>query len=234
MDGGDAEAENRELAPFPTLDGTWASIAALPAGLDAWFEDHFGFRVDARALVRREPLLRARRLAVADGRPRQGRLALLRETMAALDDYTNEHAAAARRSRATGANAIVRARDWCRAHGIAYVFTIAPDKHVDLSGALADDDRVAVSRVTRTDQIFTATLDTGVVRRRAAGPARGQAARAPLHVTDTHWNDRGAFVAYQQIIDAVRRAGAGGATGARPVDVRGDVTRDSTAGISPA
>src|SRR5258708_13789778 len=44
VDGADAGAENRELAAFPRVDGTVASIAALPAGFSAWFDDHFAFR----------------------------------------------------------------------------------------------------------------------------------------------------------------------------------------------
>src|SRR5258707_12717871 len=44
VDGADAGAENRELAAFPRVDGTLASIAALPTGFSAWFDDHFGFR----------------------------------------------------------------------------------------------------------------------------------------------------------------------------------------------
>src|SRR6185436_16880329 len=44
VDGADPAAENRELAPFPRVDATWASIAAFPANLGLWFDDHFGFR----------------------------------------------------------------------------------------------------------------------------------------------------------------------------------------------
>ena len=44
VDGGDPGAENRELAAFPSLEGTRASIAAFPAGFGLWFDDHFGFR----------------------------------------------------------------------------------------------------------------------------------------------------------------------------------------------
>ena len=42
--GGDAGAENRELAPFPRLDGSAASVGAFATGVGAWFDDHFGFR----------------------------------------------------------------------------------------------------------------------------------------------------------------------------------------------
>ena len=44
VDGADPGAENRELAAFPRVDGTWKSLAAFPAGFSLWFDDHFGFR----------------------------------------------------------------------------------------------------------------------------------------------------------------------------------------------
>jgi len=43
-DGADPQAENRELAAFPRVDGSWESLRRFPAGLGAWFEDHFAFR----------------------------------------------------------------------------------------------------------------------------------------------------------------------------------------------
>ncbi len=43
-DGADGGAENRELASFPHVDGSWASVAAFGPGLSDWFDDHFGFR----------------------------------------------------------------------------------------------------------------------------------------------------------------------------------------------
>src|SRR5262245_15577362 len=44
FDGADPAAENRALAPFPTLQPSLDSIASYVPGLNAWFEDHFGFR----------------------------------------------------------------------------------------------------------------------------------------------------------------------------------------------
>ena len=44
VDGADPGAENRELAAFPHVDLAWPSIAALPANIGLWFDDHFGFR----------------------------------------------------------------------------------------------------------------------------------------------------------------------------------------------
>ena len=99
--------------------------------------------------------------------------------------------------------AIVRARDWLRPRGIAYVFTIAPDKHV----VYADEMPATIARVgelSRADQLFTALQDTGLAVdvRSAEFDAKGR--ERVYQQTDTHWNDRGALVAYQQIIGAVR------------------------------
>src|SRR6185295_15595949 len=46
VDGGDREAENRELAVFPHWNGTWTSARAYPGGIIRWFDDHFAFRDD--------------------------------------------------------------------------------------------------------------------------------------------------------------------------------------------
>ena len=100
---------------------------------------------------------------------------------------------------------MLRARDWLRARGIAYVFTIAPDKHVDLPGSDAADARARRRRVARPTSCSRALQDTGLARRRAAGAVRRpRHASGSITSTDTHWNDRGALVAYQQIIGAVR------------------------------
>ena len=71
-----------------------------------------------------------------------------------------------------------------------------------------------VGDVSRADQLFTALQDTGAGGRRARRRCSTAKARERLYQqTDTHWNDRGALVAYQQIIDAVRAQRAGDAAG---------------------
>src|SRR5258705_13734818 len=58
--------------------------------------------------------------------------------------------------------------------------------------------------VSRADQLFTTLQDTGL-----AVDVRPRLFEAKAHEriyqkTDTHWNDRGVLVAYQQLIAAVR------------------------------
>ena len=201
VDGGDPGAENRELAGFPSLEGTRASIAAFPAGFGLWFDDHFGFR---SRLVRWYGETRLFGLdvsptaAVVKGRDGW----FFYGDDKAIEDY----ASAQPMTPAELANwraAIVRARDWLQARGIAYVFTIAPDKHVIYSEEMPRT-LARVTNVSRADQLFTTLQDTGLgvdVRPSLLEAKRGDRV---YHQTDTHWNDRGGLVAYQRIIKAVR------------------------------
>jgi hypothetical protein len=99
--------------------------------------------------------------------------------------------------------AVVRARDWLNARNIPFVFTIAPDKHAiyaeEMPGSLAK-----VSDVSRADQLFTALQDTGLAVDVRPSLFDAKTRERIYHKTDTHWNDRGALVAYQRIIGAVR------------------------------
>jgi hypothetical protein len=201
-DGGDQRAENRELATFPTFEGTWESAVEWPAGLDLWFQDHFGFR---STLVQWYGESRYFWLHVSPSplvvRGKEGFLYYADD--GGLDDFTNEDLLPPGEVH-NWRETILRARVWCSAHHIAYVFTIPPDKHV-LYPENFDHRVVQVTPVSRADQVFTATLDTGVVVDVRQELLARKSQERLFHKTDTHWNERGAFVAYQQIINAVHR-----------------------------
>jgi alginate O-acetyltransferase complex protein AlgJ len=102
-------------------------------------------------------------------------------------------------------DAVTHAREWLERRHIAYVFTIAPDKHLIYPEFMpASIQRVGA--MSRMDQVYAALSDTSVVTvdsRRALLEAKAR--ERIYYVTDTHWNERGALVAYQAIIEAVRR-----------------------------
>jgi alginate O-acetyltransferase complex protein AlgJ len=202
QDGADPGAENRELAAFPELNRSWTSIADYGSGLSAWFEDHFGFR---SALIRWNGETRlflmgvSPSAAVVKGR---GDWFFYGEDHA-LEDYANDPPMPPE-AVDNWREALVRARDWLAARKVAYVFTIAPDKHTIYAGEMPRTI-ARIAPVSRTDQLLLAALDGDV----AAVDLRPSlfAARVSERIyqkTDTHWNDRGAFVAYQRIIEAVR------------------------------
>jgi alginate O-acetyltransferase complex protein AlgJ len=201
IDGADPGAENRELAAFPHLDRTLTSIAAFPAGFSAWFEDHFGFR---SRLVR---WYGESRLFVLHTSPSSAVVKGEHGWFFYGDDKSVEDFANAEpmtdAALENWRSAVLRARDWLRARHIAYVFTIAPDKHV-IYGDEMPATIVRVNELSRADQLFTALQDTGLAVDVRGAEFDAKSRERTYQQTDTHWNDRGAFAAYQQIIAAVR------------------------------
>ena len=57
---------------------------------------------------------------------------------------------------------------------------------------------------SRMDQVLNAVSDTAAAVDVRPALAHAKSRERIYQLTDTHWNDRGAFVAYQQIIEAVR------------------------------
>jgi alginate O-acetyltransferase complex protein AlgJ len=201
VDGADPGAENRELAPFPRVGGSPASLAALPAAFSSWFDDHFGFR---SRLVRWYGESRLFALGVspsaavvkgADGWFFYGE-------DKAIEDFSNVEPMSDE-ALTNWRSAVVRARDWLRARGVAYVFTVVPDKHVVYAEEVPQTI-VRLGNLSRTDQLFTALHDTGVAVDVRGVEAEARSRERVYQKTDTHWNERGAFAAYQRIIQAVR------------------------------
>ena len=201
VDGADPGAENRELAAFPHVDGSWTSIAGLPAHIGLWFDDHFGFR---STLIRWYGESRLFVLGVSPSaavvKGRDGWFFYGDDE--GIEDYVNI-APMTTEALANWRAAVVDARDWLRTRGIAYVFTIAPDKHViypeEMPATLA-----RIGDVSRTDQLFTTLQDTALAVDVRPRLFEARTHERIYHKTDTHWNDRGTLVAYQQIIGAVR------------------------------
>ena len=202
-DGADPVAENRELAPFPQVEATWASLSTLGSRFGAWFDDHFGFRA---RLVRWYGESRLFGLGVSPStavvKGSDGWFFYADDE--GMTDYAEERPLTAAEI-ANWRAAVVAARDWLRARGVAYVFVIAPDKHAIYPEDVPTSIR-RVGSVSRMDQLFAALNEAGV----ATVDPRPALTAAKAHErvyqrTDTHWNERGAFAAYRQIIDGVRR-----------------------------
>jgi alginate O-acetyltransferase complex protein AlgJ len=201
VDGADPQAENRELAPFPRIEASLTAMAALPEGFSSWFDDHFGLR---SRLVRWYGESRLFVLHVAPS------AAVIKGADGwffygedkAVEDFANVEPmtdAALSNWRA----AVVAARDWLQARHIAYVFTVVPDKHV-IYGDEMPPTVIKIGELSRADQLFTALQDTGLAVDVRSVEFAAKSHERVYQKTDTHWNDRGAFVAYQQIIAAVR------------------------------
>ena len=202
LDHDDPSGENRTLAAWPQLSWDPASLRVLPEQLTRYFEDHFAFR---QRLVRWQAIVRLRALGVSPSKAvikgRDGWLFYADD--GAMEDY-------AEAPPFTGAeleqwrHTLQDTADWLRAQGIAYVFVIAPDKHVIYHEYMPDTIRPAA--ISRIDQLVSYLRQHSTVRVVDLRPALFAAKdRERLyHRTDTHWNDRGAFVGYQCIVDALK------------------------------
>jgi len=83
------------------------------------------------------------------------------------------------------------------------VFTIAPDKYLVYPEEFPESVR-QVNRASRMDELYSAVSDTRIVADVRPVLTHAKAAERIYYLTDTHWNDRGAFAAYQTIIGAAR------------------------------
>lgn len=202
FDGANPLVENRTMAEPPRLEGTWTALATLPAGFTAWFEDHFGFR---STLVRLYAELRYFGLGVSPAagvvRGRDGWLFYADDS--GMDDYVREQPLHPDQV-AEWRESLLRSSAWLRAQQIGFVFTIAPDKHVLYPEELPETIR-PVGRSYRMDQLFEALQDGRVAALDLRPALRdAKAVERIYEKTDSHWNERGAFAAYRQLVAAIR------------------------------
>ena len=202
FDGADPTIENREMTAWPEFDATPAALRNLPSGLTAWFSDHFAFRA---RLIRWNAAIKVFVLNTSSSSDvilgNNGWL------FYAGDGSLEDLVSATPLPEAEVANwqeAIGRAREWTRAHGMGFLFVLAPDKHAIYPEQLPDSVH-RVGRVSRADQLFATFKDFPDVLDLRPTLLEARNRERVYHRTDTHWNHRGVYSAYNQIIDALRQ-----------------------------
>ena len=180
-----------------------------PASLFGWFDyfdDHFGFRqylIHAHAWVSLRALQVSPSPTVIKGQ--QGWLYYADDS--SLEDYESA-APMTGEELAAWCRALVAIRDALRSRGITYVFVLAPDKHVVYPEHMPPTIH-RFHEQYRMDQLLdylSAHSDLRVVDLRRP-LLEGKARERIYHLTDTHWNDRGAFVGSNEILRAAAPAG---------------------------
>jgi len=193
--------ENRALAARPQFRWDAASLRALPEQLTRYFEDHFAFRV---RMVRWQAMVRLHALGVSPSasviKGRDGWLFYADD--GAMEDYA-EAPPFTSAELDVWRHTLQDTSDWLHGQGIEYLFVIAPDKHVIYPEYMPDTIRRAA--ISRIDQLVSDLRQHSTVRVADLRPAllAAKARERLYHRTDTHWNDRGAFVGYQSIVDAL-------------------------------
>jgi hypothetical protein len=198
---GTVASEFRTRAPLPTLRLKSDSLRGFPARFESYFNDCFGFR---DALIRLLCALRVEMLGVstspkvtvgADGwffsaEPLTGPDRQL------VRPFTTDELVRWQRL-------LENRRDWLARRGIAFVFVVAPDKQAIYPEYLPRSLREQQALRSRLDQLAAhLRANSDVVFIDLRGPLFEAKARERLFDrTDTHWNDRGAYVAYRAILE---------------------------------
>jgi hypothetical protein len=181
-----------------SLDG----LRALPSGLEAYYNDHFGFR---KRLIRwerkwkRSWFREAGRAEVLIGR--DGWLYFADKEM--IDNFRAARLFAP--AELAGWQALLeQRRDWLAQRGIKYLFVVPPDKQTIYPEHLPEW-LTRVGPQTKLDQFFAHMRAHSTVPVLDLRPAlRAAKSTFPTyHNTDSHWNRFGAFVAYQEVIRAL-------------------------------
>ena len=198
-DRDDTTAENREPAPLPSSPRDLATLAAWPEAFTRYYADRFAFRA---RLVRWQARLRIGVLKASPapdvllGRDRW----LFYANDGAVQDYAGVQPFTAfelEQWRAT----LQHTQDWLEQRGIGYVFVLAPDKHWIYPERMPGGVHGKI-RPTRLDQLVAHLRRHSTVRLVDArdGLVQTSSARRLYHLTDSHWNDQGAFIAYRQVM----------------------------------
>jgi hypothetical protein len=196
--------EKRALASFPSFQPGLSGLRSFLSGLEAFYNDHFGFR---------------RRLVYCGQRWRKAwfQESPLPTVMIGLDgwlfysdDQTVEDIRATALFKPGQLQAwkllLQRRRDWLAQRGIRYLFVVAPDKHSIYPEKLPTWIK-QVGPLTKLDQFMaymkanstvpTVDLRPALVRAKGNGPT--------YLLTDTHWNQYGAFIGYRELMQTLSK-----------------------------
>jgi alginate O-acetyltransferase complex protein AlgJ len=193
----DVAAENRALAPFPKINSL-REIKFLPKMSEDYVNDRFGLR---KQLVHLDSLMRYS-------------LGLGTKDVVIGSDGWFFYTADKLMEQHSGADIFTPAemenwvrwmeadRDWLAKRGIAFYILIAPDKNTIYPEKLPDYPRGAVTRIDQlAARLHASDLEfidprAQLIRAKAAG-------EMVYFGGDTHWTERGAFYAYQMLMERV-------------------------------
>ncbi len=212
LDHAPAPDENRALAEFPQFKFhvNLRHNSALLVRYQDYFNDHFGFR---RLLVH---LAQEWKWAAFRDMQSEAAIAgkadwLFYSDRRMVHDLQGTHpfddAALAHWK-----TLLTARRDWLRARDIRYLLVVPPDKHSIYPEYLPDWLTASTHPPRRIDQFFAymkTHSDVPVLDLRDALLGAKTQGRV-YYMTDTHWNDRGAYAAYRQVMDAIAATGGAG------------------------
>lgn len=191
-------AEKRALAPAPKLQIT--NLQKFQQEFDQYFNDHFGFR---QSLVSMNTSLRYKLKVSSNPNVLIGKQGWLFYTAEkSMDDYqgevrfTEEELARITRN-------LKERQDWLSNKGIYSLFLVGPNKQSVYSEYLPE--RI-YGQPTRLDQLmayFKKNADINMIDLRQKIKSHKDELPS-YYATDTHWNDYGGYLAYEEVMSQLR------------------------------
>ena len=197
-----SSAEKRRLAELPALDLKAKTLTTFPSRFEAYFNDHFGYR---NLFIRRYNRIMKKYFAKSPvPNVLIGKNNWLFYTFSNLiDDFVGADPFTQSELETWRSN-LEHKRDWLAKHGIRYLFVVAPNKQTIYPEYLPDylqKDR-GQSRLQQLSAYLKTHSDVSILDLSTALNEEKQRHRV-YYLTDTHWNDRGAYTAYLAIMDRV-------------------------------
>jgi alginate O-acetyltransferase complex protein AlgJ len=191
--------EKRQMARFPQLKSGMVGVKEYIAGLESYFNDHFGYRKRLIHWHNNWKYMLFRDKIGTD--VIVGRDDWLFYTDGEMVDHYRGVRQFAPQELTDWQTLLEHRRDWLAQRGIKYIFFVAPDKQSIYSEQLPAW-LTKVRPDTKLDQFLAFMRAHSTVDVLDLRPALRDARRiAPTYYkTDTHWNLFGGFVACQEIV----------------------------------
>jgi alginate O-acetyltransferase complex protein AlgJ len=199
-----SEAEMRTLAEFPAWSWQREALAKWPERFQTYFNDRFAFRnelIHLQAAVLWHGFHTSASDTVIAGKGDW----LFYADDGGLQDYVQAEPFTEDQLR-QWQQTLERTRDWLGSRGTRFLFVLAPDKQMIYPELMPASLRRLHDQY-RADQLLAHMRAHSTVEILDLRPALLAAKPRELlyHHYDTHWNDRGALIAYQQIASRLRR-----------------------------
>ena len=200
-----ADAEKRELAPKPSLITEKGVNSDFGTEFEAFFQDRFAFRselVNAHAEIMLKVFNSSSEDSVLAGKDDW---LFFRET---LGDYCGTELLSDEEIQRL-VTVIKLEQQYCNEQGVAYVFAVAPNKNT-IYPEYMQPQYVKYNGKTNLDRLNEALKEAGVNvadLKTALLEAKGQCAEGETlyYSADSHWNQKGALVGYNTIMEAANR-----------------------------
>lgn len=193
----DTLGEKRTLARCPVLGED--PIKNIPDKFESFYKDHFGFR---NGLIRSHNWIRYKLFKGASyGKVFFGKGNwLFLAKSGTISDYLGQNPLTAEELEIWKIN-LEQRQKWLSERGIRYLFVIAPNK-LSIYPEMLPDHVGKFKGKTRMDQLVEYLSKNSTFKILDLRDALRQAKKTALvyQETDTHWTDRGGFIAYSEII----------------------------------